>query len=118
MDAPAPPILAADRVDFSAMHPFRMERLHKAALRFAASGTPAQREDFARFQAEQASWLPDFALFMSLCEACGWKDWCEWELSLAKREAAGLSLRELAESLGEKVCDKKGFFSSLRKRKR
>lgn len=27
-------------------------------------------------------------------------------------------LRELAESLGEKVCEKKGFFSSLRKRKR
>jgi len=27
-------------------------------------------------------------------------------------------LRELAETLGEKVCEKKGFFSSLRKRKR
>jgi 4-alpha-glucanotransferase len=82
---------AETQIDFSVMYPFRMERLAKAAARFAARGTPAQREDFARFQAEQASWLTDYALFMSVCESCGWKDWCEWETALARREPAALA---------------------------
>ena len=33
------PGLAAEAVDYAVVHPFRMERLHKAALRFAAAGT-------------------------------------------------------------------------------
>jgi 4-alpha-glucanotransferase len=82
---------AAGQIDYAVMYPFRMERLAKAAARFAAEGTPAQREDFQRFQADHASWLPDYALFMSLCEACGWLDWCNWAPDLARREPAALA---------------------------
>ncbi len=88
--APVPGLQAA-AVDYAHVHPFRMERLHKAALRFAAAGTPEQRADFAAFQAEQHSWLDDFALFMSLCEACGWQDWCTWAPELVRREPAALA---------------------------
>jgi 4-alpha-glucanotransferase len=80
----------APPIDYAVMVPYRMQRLALAAARFAAQGTPAQREDFARFQAEHASWLDDYALFMSLCEACGWQDWCAWEPALARREPAAL----------------------------
>ncbi len=87
------PLPAADaaQIDFSQMYPFRMARLAQAAARFAAAGTPAQHEDFAKFHAEQASWLDDYALFMSLCEACGWQDWCLWDPALAGREPAALA---------------------------
>ena len=85
------PGLTADSVNFAATHPFRMERLAKAALRFGAAATPAQRQDFAAFQARHAYWLPDYSLFMSLCEHKGWQDWCEWEPELAQRQAAALA---------------------------
>jgi 4-alpha-glucanotransferase len=90
-DLQAVPGLQADKVNFAAMYPFRMERLAKAAVRFAQAGTTEQREDFAQFLQEQASWLGDYVLFMSLCEACGWQDWCEWDPALAKREPKALA---------------------------
>jgi 4-alpha-glucanotransferase len=83
--------LAADQVNFAAMYPFRIERLHKAALAFASSKDSAQQKDFADFQKRHASWLHDYSLFMSLCEQKGWKDWCEWEPELAKREPKALA---------------------------
>jgi 4-alpha-glucanotransferase len=83
--------MRADAVDYAVVYPYRMERLHKAALAFADHGSPAQREDFQRFQFEQSSWLGDFALFMSLCESLGWKDWYLWEPALARREPAALA---------------------------
>jgi len=85
------PALDDKAVNFAAMHPFRMARLAKAAGRFAAAGTPAQREDFAKFLVEQRSWIDDYALFIALCEERDWRDWCDWEPALARRDAAALA---------------------------
>jgi 4-alpha-glucanotransferase len=85
------PGLQAGQVDFAEVYPFRMERLAKAAARFASHGSAAQREDYERFLAEHRSWLDDYALFMSLCEACGWQDWCRWDPPLVRRETAALA---------------------------
>ncbi len=90
-DLAPPPDLTPQKLDYSITYPFRMARLAKAAARFADQGTLDQQADFAQFQKEQASWLGDFALFMSLCEACGWKDWCEWDAGLAQRKPAALA---------------------------
>ena len=87
---PAPGLTDA-QVDFSAVHPFRMQRLAKAAARFAQSGSAEQQADFARFLADHRSWIDDYALFMALCESCGWKDWCDWEDGLAHRHPAALA---------------------------
>ncbi len=95
------PGLRAEAVDYAQVHPFRMARLHKAALRFAAAGTPEQREDFARFRDEQAGWLPDFSLFMSLCERFDGADWCTWGSGLATREPAALA--EAREQHAERI---------------
>jgi 4-alpha-glucanotransferase len=78
-------------INFAAAYPFRMDRLHRAALAFHAQATVAQREDFAAFQARHSSWLPDYALFMSLCESKAWQDWCDWEPELVKRDPAALA---------------------------
>jgi len=83
--------LDAQRVDFSVVVPFRMERLARAAARHAAAATPAQREAYAEFIAAQRSWLDDYALFMALCEANDWRDWCDWAPALAARQPAALA---------------------------
>jgi 4-alpha-glucanotransferase len=49
------------------------------------------RGDFAAFWPRQRDWLDDYALFMALAEAHGWRDWCDWDLPLARREPAALA---------------------------
>jgi 4-alpha-glucanotransferase len=88
--------LRAERVDFAAVVPYRMQRLAKAAMRYAKQGTAAQRDDFERFRAEHADWLGDYALFMALGEAHAAAgragDWPAWEPALARRDPAALEL--------------------------
>ena len=85
------PALRAERVDFDAVVPFRMARLHRAAARFTAAASEAQRADFERFVAAQSSWLADYALFMALDEAHPGLDWCGWPAALVRREAPALA---------------------------
>lgn len=75
---------------FAAVYPWRIDRLQKAANTFLTSANPSDRADFEAFCASQASWLQDYALFMSLAESLGWKDWCLWDPGLAKRDPAAL----------------------------
>lgn len=95
------PGLSAERLNFATVVPFRMDRLARAAARFAASGTDAQRADYAAFCEQHADWLPDYTLFMALCEREGWTDWCTWDRSLVKREPAALAAAR--EALSERV---------------
>ena len=88
--APAPGF-DLHRVHYAAVVPFRMARLARAAARFGAAGTPAQREAYAQFVAEQRAWLDDYALFMALAEVHAGKDWCDWPTPLAAREPAALA---------------------------
>ena len=90
------PGLAAARVRFAEVHPYRMQRLARAAAAFAQTGSTAQRADFARFREEQRGWLDDYALFMTLCEAFEWRDWCTWDAPLARRETAALAAARAA----------------------
>jgi 4-alpha-glucanotransferase len=97
-DADLKPVadLEAERVNFAVVVPFRMERLARAAQGFAATGSVGQRADFARFQAANANWLADYTLFMALCEANEWVDWCDWAPPLAKRDPAALASARIA----------------------
>lgn len=85
------PGMDAHAVEFGIVHRFRMERLAKAARAFAARGTAEQRAGFAAFEADHASWLADYALFISLCEERGWSDWWRWEPGLVRRDPAVLA---------------------------
>jgi 4-alpha-glucanotransferase len=91
----------AQRVDWASVFPFRTERLAKAAARFFADGSAADRADHAAFCTEQAGWLADFTLFMALAEHHGWQDWCDWPAPLATRKARALAQarREHAERI-------------------
>ncbi len=81
----------ADRqLNFAAVYPYRMDRLARAAARFAASASADDRADFADFCQRHASWLDDYALFMSLAEHHAWRDWSDWGQALARRTSAAL----------------------------
>jgi 4-alpha-glucanotransferase len=86
-----PPVGEPGRIDFATMVPYRMQKLAEAADAFAAGASAADRADFADFCAAQTDWLDDYTLFMALCDAHGWADWCTWGGGLAGREGAALA---------------------------
>lgn len=90
------PDFDARTVDFAAVIPFRMERLARAARRFAAAASAADRDALAAFCAAHASWLDDYALFMALAEHGGGRDWADWEPGLARRDPAALAAASLS----------------------
>ena len=78
------------RVHFGAVVPWRMARLQQAAARFAHNISAADQVDFADFCLHHAVWLEDYALFMTLAEHHGGRDWCDWPAPLARRNAQAL----------------------------
>ena len=60
------------KVDFGLLYNNRMTVLKKAFSRHADTG------DFARFRAENDSWLPEFVAYMGLKDKFGGKPWYDW----------------------------------------
>jgi len=85
------PTFPADRVDFGPVILYKMALLDQAHANFQARASSDQRALFARFCAEQAFWLDDFALFMALKEAHNLRPWNEWEPQIAARQPKALA---------------------------
>ena len=62
----------AKRIDYGKLFETRIRLLKKAYARFKVNS------DFIRFKQNNADWLDDYSLFMSLKEANGYKQWTEW----------------------------------------
>jgi 4-alpha-glucanotransferase len=92
------------RVDYDAVRPFRLSRLHLAARRFFADVKSGAYADFAAFCEEERDWLEDYALFMALASQSGLdeKAWQEWPAELAGRKDKVLdkAAHSLAEECG------------------
>ena len=69
-----------DKVDFGAQYNNRLAVLRLAFNRFA------DQEALDAFCREQASWLPDFALFMALKGCSNGQPWYQWEDCLKFRD--------------------------------
>src|SRR6185436_12751361 len=89
-------------VNHAAVTPFRMERLARAARRFALWASPAERTDFEAFCESHANWLVDYARFMALAEHFAGREWCDWDAPLARREPA--ALREIDRAHAERIA--------------
>jgi 4-alpha-glucanotransferase len=89
------------RIDFDAVTPWRLARLREAAAGFTAHATTAEREAHATWQAVQADWLDDYALYAALKAAHGEQPWWAWPAALRRREPAALAAarRALAEDI-------------------
>lgn len=84
-----------DRVDFDQVVPYKTQLLELAHSRFKPNAS------FERFSQEQAYWLDDFALFMTLLEAHQGEPWTRWETRIARREPD--AIREQEERLQTKI---------------
>ena len=67
------------RVDFGCLFENRCKLLHLAYERFS------ENDEYRRFLDENADWLEDYGLFMSLKEKNHGRPWYEWSISLMKR---------------------------------
>jgi len=94
------PDFPASRVDFGWLIPWKLNLLQKAFDRFD-SASEDLREQFDPFYAENASWLDDYALFMSIKEANGGGAWNGWDKSIRTRKKSAMdkARKEHAESI-------------------
>ena len=98
-DMAADPAFETQRLNFAAVWPWRMDRLARAAQRFAHAPAPTATDtsrtaDLAGFDAfcqAHADWLDNYALFMALAEHFNWQDWCEWPGGLAQRTPVAMT---------------------------
>ena len=83
------------RVDFGRQYNNKLAVLRKAFARFTAN------EEFETFLADNADWLPDFALFMALKNENSGAAWYTWEDGLKFRRIKALAAAEkrLAEEI-------------------
>ena len=87
----------ASRIDYGRLYEQRYPVLKKAAARFLQQPSEA----FQTFCNEQAFWLDDYALFMTLKDAHGGAAWWQWEDELKKREAACLD--EVQKTMADQI---------------
>ncbi|HEY9526583.1 MAG TPA: 4-alpha-glucanotransferase, partial [Anaerolineales bacterium] len=77
------------RVDYGQLIPWKLDLLQRAFSRFS-SASKNIGDDFKQFCDDNASWLDDYALFMSVKEANGGGAWSGWNQSLRQREPAAM----------------------------
>lgn len=79
-------------VDFDAVRAYKMPLLRQAFSRFRSGAASYLRPDFDAYQAAQASWLDDYALFMALKEAHDGAAWNSWPVELVQRQPDALEV--------------------------
>ena len=82
-----------ERLNFSAVVPWRMTRLERAAHQFELKASVQERADLAAFTASQRDWLLDYTLFMTLADAHAWRDWCGLARSTGPTRPRGFESR-------------------------
>src|SRR5689334_8680876 len=83
------PAFDASLVDFGVLIPWKLRLLQKGFSRLSSASSKF-RQEFKRFCTDNASWLDDYTLFMSLKEANGGGAWSGWEESIRKRKASAM----------------------------
>jgi 4-alpha-glucanotransferase len=115
------PSFPEERVDFGPVIAYKQNLLRKAYEHFSANATAEQRAGYESFKLANASWLPDFALFMAIKARFGGGSWHEWPRELRLREAVAMDAarRELASEVNYHVFLQWAFWdqwSALRTR--
>lgn len=91
-----PPTAPADgfdalRVNFAQVVPWRLAQLRAAFSGFQRKNDAAEHALFLAWQQQEASWLDDYALFMSLETENHGKAWWHWPENVRERETAALA---------------------------
>jgi 4-alpha-glucanotransferase len=78
-------------VDFPAVIAHRQSLWPRVLDRFESAGSGPWRDRFERFCVTQASWLSDYALFMSVKAAHGEAPWTSWAQDVAQRDPSAIA---------------------------
>ena len=100
----AAPTLPTAEVDFGPVIEYKGALLREAYAYYKANGSASQGEAFARFCANTAYWLDDFALFMALKNHHREQDggvWNKWPADIAKRQKR--AMKQWTEQLRDEV---------------
>ena len=89
-DLAARPEFSPESVDYGPVIQWKLTLLDSAYRRFKRSSSQKRKVAFEQFQAENAAWLPDFALFMAIKESQGGVSWDNWPAPLRNRAAPAL----------------------------
>lgn len=94
------PSFSTSQVDYGQLIPWKLDLLQRAFSRLSSAPEDFGAE-FNAFRTGNASWLDDYALFMSLKEANGGGAWSDWAESLRKRTPFALEAarRDHSESI-------------------
>lgn len=84
------PEFPAERVDYGPVIQWKLILLDRAFARFQKNPPAGMKEELQQFQAREASWLEDFALFMAIKESQGMVSWENWPKPYRTREAQAL----------------------------
>ena len=90
-----------DRINFSLLGKFRMERLRRAAKCFFASAGGEMLGAYSGFCSAASAWLDDYALFMTIVGRENSYDWNLWPAEVASRKPE--ALRAIAEKCAEEI---------------
>lgn len=93
------------RCDYDSVIPYKYRLLHLAYDTFKSAAK--EKEAFEQFCQENAKWLEDFALFMSLKKKLKGKPWGEWEKDLRDRNPQ--SLKSIRKSLWNEIEQEKFY---------
>jgi 4-alpha-glucanotransferase len=84
------PNFPSDKVDYGPVIQWKLKLLDRAYNNFKKSASDELQIAMARFQLNETSWLPDFALFMAIKEALGGGSWDHWPKPLRSRDPQAL----------------------------
>jgi 4-alpha-glucanotransferase len=95
------PPFRARRAEYETVIVWHEEMLTLAWERFAASAGVADRQSYASWRAENAWWLDDYALFITLKEQHDLRAWVEWPQDVRFYGAPGVD--RMAETLRHRI---------------
>jgi 4-alpha-glucanotransferase len=81
-----PPQFSDHEVAYAAASAYKMAALRRAFKSFKSGGSSELRDQLRTFENAQASWLPDFVMFMALKERFQGASWQEWPEPIRSRE--------------------------------
>jgi 4-alpha-glucanotransferase len=93
--------VSSERIDFPALAGWKGQLLAQAHDAFRRAAAPELQEPFQHFQAENAFWLEDYALFQALREHYHGAPWTAWDAGV--RERAPDALRQARQQLAATV---------------
>ncbi|HTP24291.1 MAG TPA: 4-alpha-glucanotransferase, partial [Anaeromyxobacteraceae bacterium] len=80
------PAFGTGEVDYPLVSRFKLGLLRRAADRFQALASPAEREALRTFREREAAWVEDLALFLVLKDRYQGAPWIAWDRALALRD--------------------------------